>query len=99
MSTVSKKQVEHVSKLANIPLKDGEANKFAEMFSDTLNYVDILKELDTKSTSETYQVTGLSNVYQEGNENEVTLSQSDAIRNAKDKEKGLIVTKGVFNES
>ena len=98
MSKISKDQVKHVADLANIPLVEGEDKVFSKMFSDTLDYINILKELNTKGIEETYQVTGLINVYQKGDENDVTLSQSEALQNAVEKDRGLIVTKGVFSE-
>lgn len=96
MSTISKDQVNHIAKLAQIPLKEGEDAMFAEIFSDTIEYINVLNELDTSSTLETYQVTGLVNVYQKGNENMATLPQEDALKNATLVEKKLIGTKGVF---
>jgi len=96
MSSISKEQVKHIAKLAQIPLKDGEDVMFAEIFSDTISSINVLNELDTSSTSETYQVTGLVNVYQKGNENTATLTQENALKNAGIVERGLIGTKGVF---
>lgn len=97
MSTISKEQVQHISKLAQIPLKEGDDSLFAGIFSDTLKTIDVLNELDTSNVAETYQVTGLVNVFQQGSENRATLSQEDALKNAKIVERGLIGTKGVFN--
>jgi aspartyl/glutamyl-tRNA(Asn/Gln) amidotransferase C subunit len=96
MRSISKDQVNHIAKLAQIPLKEGEDSMFAEIFSDTIEYINVLNELDTSNTLETYQVTGLVNVYQKGNENMATLSQEDALKNAAIVEKKLIGTKGVF---
>ncbi|MBT4917213.1 Asp-tRNA(Asn)/Glu-tRNA(Gln) amidotransferase subunit GatC [Candidatus Peregrinibacteria bacterium] len=55
-------QVKHVAKLARIDLKDSEVKKFGKQLSDVLDYMDILKEVDTENVELTNQVTGLNNV-------------------------------------
>ena len=57
--------VKHVAKLANLPLKPGEEDKFAKQFADTLKTVDVINELDTSKVEPTSQVTGLTNVTRE----------------------------------
>lgn len=53
--------VTHVAKLANLPLKSGEEEKFANQFAQTLKTVDLINELDTTNISPTSQVTGQKN--------------------------------------
>ena len=67
------------------------------LFSDTLNHMAVLDELDTKNVPETYQVTGLTNVYQTNNDQNATLSQHDALANAVAVENGKIAIKAVFD--
>lgn len=97
MSTITKDELNHIAKLSNLPLKDGEDEVFSQLLSDTINYVNVLNELDTSSIPETYQVTGLVNVFQKEEENVTTLSQQDALKNGKEIERNLFVTKGVFS--
>ncbi len=59
---LSEEEVRHVAKLARIDLKDSEVKKFSEQLSGVLDYMDILKEVDTEGVEETSQVTGLKNV-------------------------------------
>jgi len=99
MSGISKDQLNHIAKLSNLPLKEGEDTKFSKLLSDTISYINVLNELDTSKVQETYQVTGLVNVFQKGDENVATLLQEDATKNANEVSKGLIVTKGVFERS
>jgi len=94
---ITKADVRHMANLSQLDLKEDEESKFAEMFSDTLGYIEVLEELDTKNVSETYQVTGLENVYQEGAKNEATLTKKETLQNAKEVEDSLIVSKGVFD--
>jgi len=56
----------------------------------------MLDELDTSKVNETFQVTGLTNVYQDGSQ-KVTLSREDALKNVKEIIRNLVVTKGVFD--
>lgn len=93
---ISKEQVKKISDLVKVPLTETEVEKLATMFSETLKTIEVLKELDTSSTEETYQVTGLTNVFQT-DKNTATLSQEEAIKNAKEKINGLIATKAVFD--
>lgn len=99
MSSITKDELKHIAKLSNLPLKEGEDAKFSKLLSDTISYVNVLNELDTSKVEETYQVTGLVNVYQKGDENVTTLTQEQALKNAQTVENGLIGTKGVFEKS
>lgn len=95
-NVISKEEVKKIANLSELDVS-GEEGKFSELLSDTISYVDILNELDTSSTLETYQVTGLANVFQKGSENETTLTQKEALSNAKKEEDGLFVTDPVFD--
>lgn len=99
MTSISKEELKHIAKLSNLPLRDGEDQVFSQLLSDTISYINVLNELDTSNTQETYQVTGLVNVFQKEDENIATLNQKDALKNAKDIERNLFVTKGVFDRS
>ncbi len=93
---LTREQVLHIANLCNLTLKDDEINKLSEMLTDTIDYIDVLEELDTSAVTETYQVTGLVNVFQEDTEKNTTLSQKDALKNAKEVIKDMIATKAVF---
>jgi len=57
--------VAHVAKLANLPLKSGEEQKFQKQFEETLKTIAVINELDTKGVEPTSQVTGLVNITRE----------------------------------
>lgn len=59
---LSKEQIEKIAQLARLKLTEEEMERYANQLTDILNYVDILKELDTTGVPETSQVTGLTNV-------------------------------------
>lgn len=89
--------VKHIAKLANLPLKDSEIPKFEKQLSQVLMYVDKLKEVDTKNTEQTSQVTGLENVLREDKAKQ-SLTQEEALSNAKNQHNGFFQVKGVFEE-
>lgn len=94
---ITKEQITHIANLAQIQLGGGEDEKFAKFFSETLDYINILNKLNTKGVSETYQVTGLKNVFQKEGNNTNSLTQKEALSNASEVIDNLIATKGVFD--
>ena len=97
MSGIDKKKVLHIAKLAQLKLKPFEVEKLADQLSETLDYVEVLKELDQKikDLSPTAQVTNLQNVFRE-DEVGPSLTQEEALSNAKKTHKGYFVTKAIF---
>lgn len=98
MNSITKKEIEHLAKLSNLPITKTESEKLNKLLSETINYIDVLNELDTNNVKETYQVNNLKNVYQIKNQNRQTLSVGSATKNAKKIKDNLIVSMGVFAE-
>ena len=92
---LSKDQVKHIAKLANLKLTSAEINKFQKQLSEVLEYVEQLNELDTKRVEQTSQVTGLENVFRE-DEPKPSLSQEEVLSGAKNTEKGMFKVKAIF---
>lgn len=88
----------HIAQLTNLTLTQEELAKLSVMLSDTLEYVALLKELDTSNVPETFQVTGLSNVYREANFPDTSLTQTEALANASTKRDNKIGTKAVLEK-
>lgn len=91
-----KLDINHIAKLANLSLSDSEKNKLEKQLEETAQYVGELEEVDTKSVEPTSQVTGLENVARE-DKVKPSLSQKDALRNAKSTYKGFFKVKGILN--
>jgi len=92
---LTKDQVRHIAKLANLSLTPQEVVKFQKQLTDVLDYMEVLNELDTDKVKPTSQVTGLENVFRQdkvGN----SLSQKEALSGAKAEQKGYFKTKAVF---
>lgn len=84
---LSKLQVLHIAKLANLPLSSAEVKKFRKQLSDILDYINLLEELNTKDVEPTSQVTGLENVVRKDEAGE-TLTQKEAPSGASRKKNG-----------
>jgi aspartyl-tRNA(Asn)/glutamyl-tRNA(Gln) amidotransferase subunit C len=89
--------VKHVARLANLPLTDEEIKQFEPQLEETLKYIEQLDEVDTKNIKPTSQVTGLENVLDEDNATP-SLTQQDALANAKSKHNGFFKVKGIFED-
>jgi len=59
---LTKKDVTHVAKLANLKLTSDEVEKFSRQLSEVLSYIEELKKVDTSNTEPTSQTTGLENI-------------------------------------
>ena len=62
---ISLQEVEHIAELARIGLTKEEKEKFSEELSDILEYIEQLKEIDTKNIEPVSQATGSVNVFRE----------------------------------
>lgn len=94
---LTKNQVKHVAKLANLPLSSEEEEKYAEQLSKILEYIDQLNSVDTKDVEPTFNVSGQVNVLAKDEIGDCALPQVDALSNAPKKQEGFFVTKGVFD--
>ena len=92
---LTKDEVNHIAKLANLKISPEETRLFQKQLSETLSYINKLNKLDTKNVKPTNQVTGLENVFRE-DEVLPSLTQKEALSNAKKTYKGYFVTKRII---
>lgn len=90
--------VKHIAKLANLPLKPEEEEKFERQLSETLSYVEKLNSINTKGVEPTSQVTGLENITRE-DESMTSLTQEEVLSNSKSTHNGLFKVKATLNSS
>ena len=90
-----KLDVKHIAKLANLTLFEEEEKKFEKQLEETVEYIEGLSEVDTTNIEPTSQVTGLENVTRE-DEISPSLSQEDALKNAKSTHNGYFKVKGIL---
>ena len=96
---VTPKDVEHIAKLASIPISEKEKQNLATAFEETLAVVDELASLDVKDVPTTHQVTGLENVWREDEVNQqTTFTQQEALANAEQTHDGFFVVPRILEE-
>jgi aspartyl-tRNA(Asn)/glutamyl-tRNA(Gln) amidotransferase subunit C len=87
----------HIAKLANLPLRKDEIERYEEQLSSILEYIEKLKKVKTDNVSETSQVTGLENVTRIDSSTP-SLSQKDAISNTKSQQNGSFKVKAILEQ-
>jgi len=85
----------HIAKLANLSLKADEIKKYEAQLLEILQYIEILKKVNTDDVPETSQVTGLENVTKDDSTTP-SLSQNEALANTKNKQNGSFKVKAIF---
>ena len=85
MARLTKADVIHVAKLANLNLSDSEINKFLPQLSSIIDFVGQLNEVDTKNVEPTAQVTGLENVFRDGEADPSKCLSQDEVLSGTDK--------------
>lgn len=63
--SITKKEVEHMAKLARIALSEEEIERFRGDLNKVLGYIEVLKTVDTEGVEPLAQVTGLMNVFRD----------------------------------
>jgi len=94
---LTRKEILHLARLANLYLADEEIEKYRRQLSETVNYVKNLSELNTDNVAATNQTTNLENVtFIDGEINERQLSQEEALSGTKQKKNGYFVVKRII---
>ena len=94
----SKETIDHISKLALLNLSDEEKDKLAMQLGDILKYFKKLDDLDTSNIDPTtHPIDGLKNVFREDEPWE-SLSNEEALKNAKHKKDGYIKAPRILKE-
>lgn len=93
----AKIDVKHIATLAKLPIPASQYEKFQKELSAIIDLVDKLQEIDTKKVAPTNQVTGQENVFREDIV-QPSLSQTDALVNAKKTHDGYFVVAAVLEQ-
>lgn len=89
MARLSKKEVEHIAKLAQLELSEQEKIKFANQLSSILDYVKQLAKVNTSKVEPIDNITSLFNVEREDKVTE-SLPCEKLLENVPQKENGFI---------
>ncbi len=94
---LTKEDILHIAKLANITLQESEIEKYRTQLSETIKYVENLDELDTKGVEPTSHSTNVTNVFfEDGTECTRMFTQKEALQNAKNTKNGQFVVKRIM---
>ncbi len=85
---ITKKEVEHVAKLAQLEFSEAEKETLTKQLGDILQFVEKLGELNTDGVEPTYSVVPVSNVMRE-DEGKPSFTQEQALSNAPEKDMGF----------
>ena len=94
---ITKEETKNIAHLCNLSLSEKELEKLSVLLSDTLDYINVLNELAVENVQETYQVTGLENVFMTRKVGEHTLTQKEALQNASEVVDDKFATEAVFD--
>jgi len=94
---LSKKEILHLAKLANLRLTESEILKYWKQLEETVEYVGNLNELNTKNVEPTSQTTNLDNIFfEDGEKNDRSLKPKESLANAKNKKDNYFVVKRIL---
>ena len=95
--SLTREEIVHLAKLANLNLTDEEIEKFSKQLSETVQYVENLDELDTSKVNPTASTTKLRDVFfEDGMPSTRTFTPEEATKNAKNKKNNLFVVKRIL---
>ena len=95
---LTKKEIEHIAKLARLELSEKELKKYGSQLSDVLSYIDQLREVDTTNIKPTAQVTGLENALRNDEVDDWSDDEREiALNQAPELEDGQVKVKRVLN--
>ncbi|MGC8976646.1 MAG: Asp-tRNA(Asn)/Glu-tRNA(Gln) amidotransferase subunit GatC [Candidatus Ratteibacteria bacterium] len=83
---IKREDVEYLSKLARIELKEEDKIKFEKELETILEYISKLNEVNTENIEPTYHVLPVKNVFREDIQSDSSISKEDILKNAPDKE-------------
>jgi len=89
-------EVRYIANLARLNLTEEEVQKYSKQLSSILDYVEILKEIDTDNVKPIAQITGLSNVKREDKVDSQGLSEELIKLTPQSVEQDQIKVKSVF---
>jgi aspartyl-tRNA(Asn)/glutamyl-tRNA(Gln) amidotransferase subunit C len=85
---ITKKDVEHVAKLARLELSEEEKEKFTKDFSNILDYFNLLSEVNTENVEPMAQAIPMTNVMRE-DKVELSVAREKILANAPLEEEGF----------
>ena len=79
MSKVTKNEIKHIAKLADLNLSEKQVEKFQKQLSAIVEYISHLDEVNTLKIKPTSQTTGLTNIKREDELRNEVLTVEEAL--------------------
>lgn len=99
MSKLTKKDVEHVARLAKLNLTPSEVDTYLKQLAEVVSYVGELKGVNTDSSEPTSQTTGLENISRpDEQKSEQTLTQERALSGTDKTHNGFFKVEAILTE-
>lgn len=93
---VSKEEILHIAKLANLNLKEEEIDNYRENLEEILNFANIVNKASTQGVEESIDVNKQYNVFRK-DEIVEGLTREELLQNAPDKQSGMFKIPKVIN--
>lgn len=93
MAKLTPDDILKLARLARIQVTEDELQKYSQELSAILEYVEQLKQVDTKGLKPTYQVTGLTDVMRPDELHDYGATAEELLKNAPATEDGHIKVK------
>lgn len=93
---ISKEDINHIAKLSKIKLNEKEIEDFSKEFTETLEYLEIIKEVDLEGVEPTYFINTNKNPLREDIVEE-SLPLEEVIKNAPDEKYGYFKLPNVMD--
>lgn len=94
-SSFSTQDVEHLSRLASLPLTDEQKEKFSTQLTKVLDFFDKLQEVDTNDVEPFLGVKGSKPLRED--KTKPSLTQSEALSNSKSTHNNLFIVDAIFD--
>lgn len=93
---LKKEEIEHIAELSRLELSEEEKGRYQGELSSILDYIEMLKEVDTKGVEITASVSGLRDVLREDKIKEWDKDEVDLAFLQSEKENGSVKVKKVL---
>jgi len=94
-TNITTREIQKLASLAKLHLKSKQIDRYRKQLSEVLSYVETINSADTKSKEVMSQVIELNNIFREDIV-APSLSQEDALKNAKSSHGGFFKVKSIF---
>lgn len=94
---ITAEDINHLAELTRLELTQEESNKYAVHMNATVHFIENLQELKTDDIEPTNNGLATENVFfEDGKESSRTLTQEQALKNAKNKTDAFFVVKKIM---